>query len=78
MASFYSFHIQIWLSQGGLNDKSPNLHKKAKPWRIMVVVVKWRKRANQANWTVIWLLDDAWRAISGLFKILTYNRRQKS
>ena len=55
-----------------------NLHQKAKPGRILVVVLKWRKRANQANWTVIWLLDNAWMAISGLFMILTYNHRQKS
>ena len=30
----------------GLNNKSPNLDKKAKPWRLLVVVVKWRHRAN--------------------------------
>ena len=29
-----------------LNNKSPNLHKKAKPWRILVMVVKWRHHAN--------------------------------
>ena len=29
-----------------LNTKSPNLHKKANPWRILVVVVKWRDHAN--------------------------------
>ena len=27
-------------------NKNPNLHKKAKPWRLLVVVVKWRHRAN--------------------------------
>ena len=29
-----------------LNNKSPSLHKKAKPWRILVVEVKWRHRTN--------------------------------
>ena len=55
MASFYyydlnpfhfSFHILIWLFQWGFDNKSPNLHKKAKSWRILVVVVKWRHHAN--------------------------------
>ena len=40
------FHIKIWLSKRGLNNKSLNLHKREKPWRILVVVVKWRHRAN--------------------------------
>ena len=35
----FSFHIQT-------NNKSPNLHKKAKPWKILIVVVKWRHHAN--------------------------------
>ena len=30
----------------GLNDKTPKLHSKAKPWRILVVVVRWRHRAS--------------------------------
>ena len=34
------------LSPWGLKDKSPNLHKKAKPWRILVSVPKWRHREN--------------------------------
>ena len=42
----FSFHISIWWSQWGLNNKRPNLHKKAKSWRILVVVVKWRHHAN--------------------------------
>ena len=53
MASFYyfdqnpfrfrfSFHIWILLSQRSLNKKSPNLHKIAKPWWILAVVLKWR------------------------------------
>ena len=43
----FSFHIKIWSSQRGLNNKSPNLHKKAKTRRNMVVVVvKWRHHAN--------------------------------
>ena len=43
----FSFHIKIWSSQRGLNNKSPNLHKKAKTRRILVVVVvKWRHPAN--------------------------------
>ena len=55
MASFYyydlnpfrfNFHIKIRSSLRGLNNKSPNLHKKTKSWRILVVVVKWRHRAN--------------------------------
>ena len=29
-----------------MNDKSPNLHKKAKSWRILVVVAKGHHRAN--------------------------------
>ena len=29
-----------------MNNKSPNLHKKAKHWRILVVEVKWWHRAN--------------------------------
>ena len=36
----FSFHIKIWSSQRGLNNKSPNLHKQAKTRRILVVVVK--------------------------------------
>ena len=39
-----------------LDHKSPNLHKKGKPWRILVVVVKWRHRANGLlclpNWDI--------------------------
>ena len=55
MASFYyydqnpfrfSFHILIWYSQWGFENKSPNFHKKAKSWRILFVVVKWRHRAK--------------------------------
>ena len=55
MASFYyydqnpfhfSFHTLIWYSQWGFENKSLNLHNKAKSWRILVVVVKWRHRAN--------------------------------
>ena len=55
MASFYyygqnpfrfSFHIIIWYSRWSFENKGPNLHKKAKFWRILVVVVKWRHRAN--------------------------------
>ena len=51
MASFYyydqnpfrfSFDILIWYSQWGFENKTPNLHKKAKSSRILVVVVKWR------------------------------------
>ena len=53
MASFYYFdqnpfrflvffHIWILLSQRSLNNKSPNLHKIAKPWWILAVVLKWR------------------------------------
>ena len=42
----FSFHIQIWWSQRGLNNKSLNLHKKANRWRILVLVVKWRHHAN--------------------------------
>ena len=42
----FFFHVQIWYSQRGLNNKSLNLHKKANPWRIPVVVVKWRHHAN--------------------------------
>ena len=42
----FSFHILIWYSQWGFTDKSRNLHKKAKSWRILVVVVKWRRRPN--------------------------------
>ena len=38
--------VSVYYSHWGLNDKSPNLHKKAKPWRILVVVLKWRHRAN--------------------------------
>ena len=41
----FSFHILIWKSQGGLDGKSSHSHKKAKPWRILVVVVKWDHRA---------------------------------
>ena len=41
-----SYLTLIWYSQRGLNNKSRNLHKKAKPWRILVVVVTWRHRAN--------------------------------
>ena len=46
MSSFYyydhspysfSFHFRIWKSQRDLNKQSPNLHKEAKPWRILVV-----------------------------------------
>ena len=33
-------------SQRGLKSKNPYLHKKAKPWRLLVVVVRWRHRAN--------------------------------
>ena len=42
----FSFHIQIWWSRRGLNNKSLNLHKKANRWRILVLVVKWRHHAN--------------------------------
>ena len=45
----FSFRIQIWWSQGGLNYKSFNLHEKAKPWRILVVVVKWRHHENDLS-----------------------------
>ena len=38
---WFSLHIQIWLSQQGLNNKSLILHKDANSWRILVVVVKW-------------------------------------
>ena len=34
--------ISFFLSY--LNNKNPNLHKKAKPWRILVEAVKWRHR----------------------------------
>ena len=33
-------------SPSEVNNKSPNLHKKTKPWRILVIVVKWRHHAN--------------------------------
>ena len=55
MASFYyynhkafrfSFYILIWKSQRGLDGKSSHLPKKGKPWRILVLVVKWHHRAN--------------------------------
>ena len=36
----FSFHILTWKSQGGLDGKRSHSHKKAKPWRILVVVVK--------------------------------------
>ena len=42
----FSFHILIWKSQRSLDGKSSHLHKKGKPWRILVVVVKWHHRAN--------------------------------
>ena len=42
----FFFHILIWYSQWGFENKSPNLHKKAKSSRILVVVVKWPHRAN--------------------------------
>ena len=29
-----------------MNNKSSNLHKKANPWRILVLVVKWRHHEN--------------------------------
>ena len=37
-----------FISQRGLNNKTPNmhLHNEAKPWRILVLVVKWRHRAD--------------------------------
>ena len=41
----FSFHI-FWWSQWGLNNKSPNVHKKAKPCRILVVVAQWRHHVN--------------------------------
>ena len=37
-----------------LNDKSPNLHKKAKPSRILVVVVKWRHHPSG----ILWFLSE--------------------
>ena len=55
MASFYfydqnpfrfPFMFKFDKSKRGLKNKNPNLHKKAKPWRLLVVVVKWRHRAN--------------------------------
>ena len=42
----FSFHILNLVIQWGFNNKSSNLHKKAKAWRILVVVVKWRHRVN--------------------------------
>ena len=30
----------------GLNKQNPTLHKKAIPWRILIVVIKWRHHAN--------------------------------
>ena len=42
----FSFHNLIWKSQRSLDGKSSHLHKKGKPWRILVVVVKWHHRAN--------------------------------
>ena len=45
---FISFFLSylILLSQRGLNNKSPNSHKKEKLKRILVVVVKLCHRAN--------------------------------
>ena len=43
--SFFPSYLN-WSSQWGLNDKIPNLHKKAKPWRMLVAVEKWRHREN--------------------------------
>ena len=42
----FPFMFKFDKSQRGLKNKNPNLHKKAKPWRLLVVVVKWRHRAN--------------------------------
>ena len=43
----FSFSFQVfWKSRRGLEGKSSHLHKKAKPWRTLVVVVKWHHLAN--------------------------------
>ena len=42
----FSFNFKNLIGNPSEVNKSPNLHKKAKPWRILVVVVKWRHRAN--------------------------------
>ena len=39
-SSSLSIHIKISSTQQGLNNKSLNLHRKAKPYRILVVVVE--------------------------------------
>ena len=38
--------ILVILARFILNNKSPNLHDRAKPWRILAVVVKWRYCEN--------------------------------
>ena len=52
-ALFYGGHLVMRSKRGAvqnqgitLNDKSPNLHKKAKPWRNLVVVATGHHRAN--------------------------------
>ena len=68
-----SFHVLIWQSQWGFDNKSPNLHKKAESWRILVVVVKWRHHASglllwfshdvikiQTTWTTEWIIKLLW------------------
>ena len=42
----FSFNFKNFIRNPSEVNKSPNLHKKAKPWRTLVVVVKWRHRAN--------------------------------
>ena len=45
-SSSLSIHIKISSTQQRLNNKSLNLHRKAKPYRILVIVVESHRCAN--------------------------------
>ena len=38
----FSFHIKFGNANEDQNNKNSTLHKKARHWSILVVVVKWR------------------------------------
>ena len=47
--TFFLSHLNFPIP-ARLNNKSLNVQKIGKPWRILVVVVKWRHRANCLWW----------------------------